>query len=155
VESGLAIVTITAIGNETQLGKIGKNLDSIIEEKSPLELKIYDFVKKLILIGGLVFVWLINYYRSQNVINSLLRALTLSMSILTEEIPMAFTTFMAIGSWILMKQGIIVKQMKTVVSLGSATVICTDKTGTITENRMSLEKLYLFFQTRYSNLMTC
>jgi Ca2+-transporting ATPase len=65
------------------------------------------------------------------------------MSILPEEIPVAFTTFMALGAWRLMKMGIIVKQMKTVETLGSATVICTDKTGTITENKMSLVKLFI------------
>ncbi|MFN6086370.1 MAG: cation-translocating P-type ATPase, partial [Fluviicola sp.] len=68
---------------------------------------------------------------------------TLAMSILPEEIPVAFTTFMALGAWRLIKMGIIVKQMKTVETLGSATVICTDKTGTLTENKMSLAKVYL------------
>jgi Ca2+-transporting ATPase len=64
------------------------------------------------------------------------------MSILPEEIPVAFTTFMALGSWALMKKGILVKQMKVVETLGSATVICTDKTGTITENKMALAGIY-------------
>jgi Ca2+-transporting ATPase len=73
----------------------------------------------------------------------LLKALTLAMSILPEEIPVAFTSFMALGAWRLMKMGIIVKQMKTVETLGSATVICTDKTGTITENKMSLAKIFI------------
>ncbi|HEY0898293.1 MAG TPA: cation-translocating P-type ATPase, partial [Sphingobacteriaceae bacterium] len=73
----------------------------------------------------------------------LLKALTLAMSILPEEIPVAFTTFMALGAWRLMKKGIIVKGTQTVETLGSATVICTDKTGTITENRMHLAHLYL------------
>ena len=140
VASGLAIVTITNIGNETKLGKIGKSLESIEEEKTPLELQISNFVKKMVIIGTVVFVvvWAINYFRSYNLLDSLLKALTLAMSILPEEIPMAFTTFMAIGAWRLMKMGIVVKQMKTVETLGSATVICTDKTGTITENKMSL-----------------
>ncbi|MPT33720.1 MAG: cation-translocating P-type ATPase, partial [Flavobacterium sp.] len=74
----------------------------------------------------------------------LLKALTLAMSILPEEIPVAFTTFMALGAWRLMRLGILVKQMKTVETLGSATVICTDKTGTLTENKMSLAKIYSF-----------
>jgi len=65
------------------------------------------------------------------------------MSILPEEIPVAFTTFMAIGSWRLMKLGIVVKQMKTVETLGSATLICIDKTGTITKNKMHLAKLFV------------
>ncbi|ADV50310.1 ATPase, P-type (transporting), HAD superfamily, subfamily IC [Cellulophaga algicola DSM 14237] len=146
VASGLAIATITAIGNATALGKIGKSLESIQEEKTPLELQIASFVKKMSIVGGItfLFVWGINYYNTLNLLESLLKALTLAMSILPEEIPVAFTTFMALGSWRLMKLGIVVKQIKTVESLGSATVICIDKTGTITQNKMSLVKLYLF-----------
>ena len=153
VVSGLAIVTITASGNETTLGKIGKSLETIKEEKTPLELQIGNFVKKMVTAGSFVFiiVWLINYLKSYNLLDSLLKALTLAMSILPEEIPVAFTTFMALGAWRLMKMGIIVKQMKTVETLGSATVICTDKTGTITENRMSLAKLFVFSSQKVSN----
>ncbi len=145
VASGLAIATVTAIGNETKLGKIGTSLESISEEKTPLEIQITHFVKNMAIAGFVVFaiVWAINYAHSQNLLNSLLQSLTLAMSILPEEIPVAFTTFMALGAWRLMKMGIVVKQMKTVETLGSATVICTDKTGTITENKMSLAKLYL------------
>lgn len=144
VASGLAIATITHIGNETKLGKIGKSLENIKEEKTPLEIQINNFVKTMVIVGAIVFlvVWGINYFRSYNLLDSLLKALTLAMSILPEEIPMAFTSFMAIGAWRLMKMGIVVKQMKTVETLGSATVICTDKTGTITENKMSLAKLF-------------
>jgi P-type Ca2+ transporter type 2C len=145
VSGGLAIATITSIGNETKLGKIGKSLESIQQEKTPLEWQITNFVKKMVVAGALVFllVWAINYFQSFNILDSLLNALTLAMSILPEEIPVAFTTFMALGAWRLMKMGIVVKQMKTVETLGSATVICTDKTGTITENKMSLAKLFL------------
>jgi len=145
VASGMALIEVTAIGNATQLGKIGISLESIAEEKTPLELQISSFVKKMVIIGAIVFliVWSINYFHSWNLLDSLLKALTLAMSILPEEIPVAFTTFMALGAWRLMKLGIVVKQMKTVETLGSASVICTDKTGTITENRMSLAKLYV------------
>jgi Ca2+-transporting ATPase len=127
------------------LGAIGKSLENIKEEKTPLELQIGRFVKQMVMLGAVVFVivWGINYFRSRLALDSLLKALTLAMSILPEEIPVAFTTFMALGAWRLMKMGIVVKQMKTVETLGSATVICTDKTGTITENKMSLAKLYL------------
>ncbi|WP_339627752.1 cation-translocating P-type ATPase [uncultured Maribacter sp.] len=144
VASGLAIAKITAIGNLTKLGKIGKSLEGITEGKTPLELKIYNFVKLMSIWGGAVFllVWIINYLRSGVILNSLLQALTLAMSILPEEIPVAFTTFMALGAWRLMKMGIVVKQMKTVETLGSATVICVDKTGTITQNKMALAKLF-------------
>ena len=145
VASGLAIAEINAIGNETKLGKIGKSLESIEVEKTPLELQIANFVKKMAIAGAIVFitVWGINYYKTLNLLDSLLQALTLAMSILPEEIPVAFTTFMALGAWRLMKTGIVVKQMKTVETLGSSTVICTDKTGTLTENKMSLAKFYV------------
>lgn len=146
VNSGLAIATVSAIGNATKLGKIGKSLEGIAEEKTPLEKQINNFVKKMVIPGALIFliVWAINYSLSEDISGSLLQALTLAMSILPEEIPVAFTTFMALGAWRLMKMGIVVKQMKTVETLGSATVICVDKTGTITENKMELAKVYLF-----------
>lgn len=152
VASGLAIATVTAIGNETQLGKIGKSMESIQDEKTPLELQIANFVKKMSIWGGVAFllVWGINYFNSHDVLDSLLKALTLAMSILPEEIPVAFTTFMALGAWRLMKMGIVVKQMKTVETLGSATVICADKTGTLTQNKMDLAQLFTF-KTRKIN----
>lgn len=145
VSSGLAIAEISAIGNKTKLGKIGSSLESIKNEKTPLESQIENFVKKMVIARAIIFiiVWAINYINSNNFLDSLLKALTLAMSILPEEIPVAFTTFMALGSWRLMKLGVVVKQMKTVETLGSATVICTDKTGTITENKMSLARIYI------------
>ena len=143
--SGLAICRVDAIGSNTQLGKIGKSLEQIEEESTPLQIQISHFVKKMALAGVLVFVMVlvINFLASRNFLDSLLKSLTLAMSILPEEIPVAFTTFMALGAWRLMKLGIIVKQTKTVETLGSATVICVDKTGTITENKMALKKLYV------------
>jgi P-type Ca2+ transporter type 2C len=144
VASGLAIAIIDAKGNLTRLGKIGKSLEAIVEEKTPLELQINNFVKKMVIAGTIVFliVWGINYFKSFHLLDSLLKALTLAMSILPEEIPVAFTTFMALGAWRMMQKGIVVKQMKTVETLGSATVICVDKTGTITENKMGLAKIF-------------
>ena len=154
--SGLAIATVTHIGSATKLGKIGKSLENIKEEKTPLELQIGNFVKKMVIVGIVVFfiVWGINYFRYGNAIDSLLKALTLAMSILPEEIPVAFTTFMALGSWRLMKMGIVVKQMKTVETLGSATVICTDKTGTLTENKMSLARVFALKTNKITNTET-
>ncbi|MBA4848967.1 cation-translocating P-type ATPase [Emticicia sp. BO119] len=153
VSSGLAIATITAIGNKTRLGQIGKSIENIEEEKTPLELQINNFVKMMIFVGLIIFiiVWLINYITSHHILDSLLQALTLAMSILPEEIPVAFTTFMALGAWRLMKTGIIVKQMKTVETLGSATVICTDKTGTLTENKMSLADIFVVGSQKITN----
>ncbi|WP_339832500.1 cation-translocating P-type ATPase [uncultured Altibacter sp.] len=144
VSGGLAVALVTAVGSATKLGNIGKSMETLASEKSPLEIQINTFVKKMVVLGVLVFimVWGINYSNTHNVLDSLLKALTLAMSILPEEIPVAFTTFMAMGAWRLMKEGVIVKQMKTVESLGSATVVCVDKTGTLTQNEMRLDKLY-------------
>ncbi len=153
VAGGLAICQVTAIGNETSLGKIGGALLAIEEEKTPLQRQINNFVKKMAVVGIIVFliVWGINYFQSRDVFDSLLKALTLAMSILPEEIPVAFTTFMALGAWRLMKMGIIVKQTKTVETLGSASVICVDKTGTITENRMRLISLFVWGEEKFAN----
>lgn len=144
VVSGMCVVVVSAIGNQTRLAQIGKTVDEIKTEKTPLEKQIGNFVRKMVITGLIVFiiVWVLNFLNSHNIVDSLLKALTLAMSILPEEIPVAFTTFMALGALRLMKMGIIVKGMKTVETLGSATVICTDKTGTITENRMTLAGVY-------------
>jgi len=154
VVSGLAIFKVDAIGPATALGKIGKSLETIKEEETPLQKQIASFVKMMALVGAFIFllVWGINFFKTQEVLNSLLKALTLAMSILPEEIPVAFTTFMAIGAWRMMKIGVIVKNTMTVETLGSATVICTDKTGTITENKMSLAKLFALSTQKISSI---
>jgi Ca2+-transporting ATPase len=144
VVSGLAICKVSAIGMKTALGKIGKTLESIKKEDTPLQKQIGNFVKKMAVAGIVIFliVWSINYFESHDLLASLLKALTLAMSILPEEIPVAFTTFMALGAWRLMKLGVVIKNISTVETLGSASIICLDKTGTITENRMQLTKVF-------------
>lgn len=146
VVTGLAIFKVDNIGPDTKLGKIGLSIQSIQEERSPLQIQITKFVKGMAIIGIIVFmmVWGYSFWQSGNLIQSLLAGLTLAMSILPEEIPVAFTTFMALGAWKLMKEGIIIKHSNVVETLGSTTVICTDKTGTITENSMQLKALYNF-----------
>ncbi|OLY92775.1 Ca2+-transporting ATPase [Cnuella takakiae] len=150
VSGGRAIAIVQAIGMETKLGKIGKSLEQLEAEPTALEKQIAAFVHKMVLVGALVFliVWGINFFQTYQLLDSLLKALTLAMSILPEEIPVAFTTFMALGAWRLMKKGVVVKQMKTVETLGSATIICTDKTGTITENSMQVAKLFTLLEQR-------
>ncbi|HMT76808.1 MAG TPA: HAD-IC family P-type ATPase, partial [Saprospiraceae bacterium] len=146
VVSGLAVFEVENIGTKTKLGKIGQSIQNINEEISPLQLQITKFVKWMAFIGIAVFlmVWAYSFWQSRDIVQSLLAGLTLAMSILPEEIPVAFTTFMALGSWKLMKQGVIIKRSSIVETLGSTTVICTDKTGTITENSMKLKALFDF-----------
>ena len=142
--SGLAVFRVEKIGAATRLGKIGSSLSDIKTEISPLQLQIRKFVKTMAVIGIIIFllVCVVNYYQTRNLLSSLLNGLTLAMSVLPEEIPVAFTTFMALGAWKLMREGIIIKRSSVVETLGSTTVICTDKTGTITENTMHLKHLY-------------
>ena len=144
VVSGLAVFEVEKIGAETKLGKIGKSIQDITGERSPLHVQISKFVKWMAILGIVVFliVWAYSFWESRDLIKSLLVGLTLAMSILPEEIPVAFTTFMALGAWKLMQEGIIIKRSSIVETLGSTTVICTDKTGTITENTMQLHVLF-------------
>ncbi len=144
VITGLAIIKVTATGQGTRLNAIGEMIDSIKVEKTPLETQINNFVTKMAIVGSIVFllVWALNYLNSANLKDSLLKALTMAMSVLPEEIPVAFTTFMALGAWKLMNIGVLVKNMRTVEALGSASVICVDKTGTITQNKMALAKIW-------------
>lgn len=144
VVSGLAVFKVEKIGSSTKLGKIGQSIQDIKENRSPLQIQITRFVKWMAIVGVVVFllVWFYSYWQSGDIVNSLLVGLTLAMSILPEEIPVAFTTFMALGAWKLLGEGIIIKRSSIVETLGSTTVICTDKTGTITENAMWLHALY-------------
>ena len=149
-ESGQCVFEVTAIGEHTQLGELGKSIQNIQKEKTPLQKQINTFVKWMALAGAIIFliIWGINYFQSKDILDSLLKGLTIAMSVLPEEIPVALATFMALGAWRLMKLGVIVKETSTVEALGAATVLCTDKTGTITENRMELYQLYDFISDK-------
>ncbi|MEO9209574.1 MAG: HAD-IC family P-type ATPase, partial [Ginsengibacter sp.] len=145
-ESGQCVFEVIAIGNLTQLGLLGKSVNDMKKEISPLQKQINTFVKWMTIVGAVIFliIWGINYFQSKDILDSLLKGLTIAMSVLPEEIPVALATFMALGAWRLMKEGIIVKNTSIVEALGAATVLCTDKTGTITENRMEIFQLYDF-----------
>lgn len=144
VTTGSCIARVSAIGKTTALGKIGQSLSEIEITKTPLQNQIKRFVRSMIGVGVIAFavVWGINYYLSKSILHGLLHGLTLAMSVLPEEIPVAFSTFMALGAYHLYKKKVIAKSPHTVETLGAATVICTDKTGTITENSMQLSAIY-------------
>jgi Ca2+-transporting ATPase len=146
VVSGQCIFEVTHIGDQTKMNKIGASMDAIASKKTPLQIQMNAFVTWMAIIGGSIFllIWMFNYIQTGDLPNSLLKGLTIAMSVLPEEIPVAFSTFMALGAWRLMKIGIIVKKTQTVETLGSANILCTDKTGTITENRMALQSVYAF-----------
>ena len=146
VVSGQCVFRVTQVGRNTKLGKIDTSLAAIEKLKSPLQDQISRFVKQMALWGFIIFliIWGISFYNSNNLLDSLLKGLTIAMSVLPEEIPVAFATFMALGAYRLMKFGIIVKQTQTIETLGATTILCTDKTGTITQNKMELFKIYSF-----------
>jgi Ca2+-transporting ATPase len=148
--SGLAVFEVEKIGKSTRLGKIGVSISTIKPESSPLQVQIGKFVRAMAIAGIIVFLMVCGYrfYQTGDILVSLLNGLTMAMSVLPEEIPVAFTTFMALGAWKLMRNGIIIKRSSVVETLGSTTVICTDKTGTITENSMHLKFLYDFSSDR-------
>ena len=146
ITSGSVVATVSNVGIHTQLGKLGKSIEGMEDVKTPLKIQIDKFVRRLALMGFIAFilVLIINYFNTHNLLLSLLFGLTLAMAILPEEIPVAFSYFMALGAVRLIKDKVLTKHPQTVESLGSATVICIDKTGTITENKMSVAKIYDF-----------
>lgn len=144
VVRGSCYAEITAVGEKTALSGIGKMVSSAGKEKTPLQMKVARFVKVMSIAGGVAFafVWAYHSWESGSIIHGLLHGLTMAMSILPEEIPVALSTFMALGAYRLLKHGIIARNPRTVETLGSATVICLDKTGTLTQNLMNVAKVW-------------
>jgi Ca2+-transporting ATPase len=146
VASGLGMAQVRAVGAQTELGKLGKSIESIETEPTPLQRQIDRFVRQMLLAGLVAFlvVFAINYAYASSILTALLFSLAFAMALVPEEIPVAFSTFMALGAYRMTRQQVLVKQPKTVESLGAATVICLDKTGTITENKMSVAEVFDF-----------
>ena len=111
-------MNVTAVGGQTELGRIGRSIEEIATEKTPLQRQINLFVIRMawIGVGAFVLVWGVNYARSGNWITALLFGLTLAMAILPEEIPVAFSSFMALGAARLSRMGVLTKQPQTVES---------------------------------------
>ncbi len=150
IMSGSCVAQVTAVGKQSELGKIGQSLEEIEISRTPLQEQIKSFVKAMVGVASIAFLidWGINYNLSHDVLHSWLQGLPLAMSELPEEIPVAFSTFMALGAYHLYKQKVIARSPHTVETLGAATVICTDKTGTITENEMRLAVIYDFINDK-------
>lgn len=153
VNSGLAWATVTAVGLKTRLGKMGKVMEETVKGKTPLQIQVARFVRMMAFFGVAAFalVWLYNYIDSGDAVQSLLHGLTLAMAVLPEEIPVALATFMALGAYRMIRNDVLTRHPQTVEALGAATVICVDKTGTITENRMRVSAIYDFTD---NNLIT-
>lgn len=140
VASGQGVGRVAAVGEQTEFGKLGKSIESLEPEPTPLQRQIERFVKQMGALGAAAFalVFALNYWHDGHLLSALLFSLTVAMALIPEEIPVAFSSFMALGAYRMTRKNLLAKQPKTVESLGSATVICLDKTGTITENQMSV-----------------
>ena len=144
IVQGNGIVQVTAIGQDTEIGKIGKALDSVIEEPTKLKTEMGSLVKKLAFIGIALCVLVIVVYTINrgDLLKGFLAGITLAMAMLPEEFPVVLTVFMALGAWRMSKRNVLTRKPSAVETLGSATVLCTDKTGTLTQNKMKVTRLY-------------
>ncbi|MCE3260086.1 MAG: cation-translocating P-type ATPase, partial [Bacteroidetes bacterium] len=139
---GIAVVLTT--GTRAQLGKIAVSLTSVEDEPTRLQREMKILIRRLA-IGGVFLsasVVILFYLTRGGFIRSLLNGLSASMAILPEEFPVVLTVFLALGAWRLSKKNVLTRKPSAIESLGSATVLCSDKTGTITQNKMEVVSLY-------------
>jgi Ca2+-transporting ATPase len=145
VVQGQGIARVTATGIRTELGKIGKVLQSVEPEETRLQKETGRWVHNLAIVGISLCIMVIIFYsliHRGDWLNGLLAGITLAMAILPEELPVVLTIFLAMGAWRISKKRVLTRRMPAIETLGSATVLCVDKTGTLTMNRMTVSKLF-------------
>jgi Ca2+-transporting ATPase len=144
VVAGNGVVKVTAIASDTEIGKIGKALESVVEEPTKLKTEMGILVRRLAILGvSLCLVVILVYTLTRgDLLQGLLAGITLAMAMLPEEFPVVLTIFMAVGAWRMSKKNVLTRKPSAVETLGSATVLCTDKTGTLTQNKMTVTRLY-------------
>jgi Ca2+-transporting ATPase len=144
IVQGNGIAKVTATGINTEIGKIGKAIESVKEEPTRLITEMGALVKKLTIIAVVLCILVIVGYTFTHgsLINGFLAGITLAMAILPEEFPVILTVFMALGAWRMSKNKVLTRKPSAIETLGTATVLCTDKTGTLTENKMTVSKLF-------------
>jgi P-type Ca2+ transporter type 2C len=145
VTYGRAIVAITGIGMNTEIGKIATLLKNAGEKKTPLQENLDAFGKKLaviiLIICGIIFG--ISVFRGEALTDSFMFAVSLAVAAIPEALSSIVTIVLALGTQKLAKENAIIRKLHAVESLGSISVICSDKTGTLTQNKMTVQKLYL------------
>ncbi|HOP56973.1 MAG TPA: calcium-translocating P-type ATPase, PMCA-type [Bacillota bacterium] len=144
VTYGKAIGIVTGTGMETEIGKIATMLEAVEEGKTPLQKTIDVFAKMLgfICIGVSVVVFVLGLLEGQKVLYILLTAIALAVAAIPEGLTAVITVVLALGMQRMVKRHAIIKNLSTVETLGQATVICSDKTGTLTQNEMTVRKVY-------------
>jgi len=145
VTSGRAVAAVTATGMNTEIGKIAVLMNGTKEQKTPLQVSLDRFSGHLaiaiIAICGLVF--LLSLYRREPVLDPLLFAVPLAVAAIPEALSSIVTIVQAMGTQKMAREQAIIKDLKAVESLGCVSVICSDKTGTLTQNRMDVEQVYV------------
>lgn len=144
VAYGRAVVLVTATGMETEMGKIAHLMASAQEKETPLQKSLDDFSKKLsvliLVICAVVFA--LGVWRQMGVGQALMFAVALAVAAIPEALSSIVTIGLAIGTQKMAKQNAIIKKLRAVEALGSVSVICSDKTGTLTQNKMTVQKAF-------------
>ncbi|MFA6547489.1 MAG: cation-translocating P-type ATPase [Candidatus Magasanikbacteria bacterium] len=143
VVQGEGSFVVTATGGNTSYGQLGNLLEKIEKISTPLQKKIHSLVRTIAIVAVAV-AFLIGILLSLKYgwAEGVLGGLTMAMSLIPEEFPIVFSVFLIMGVWRMTKQNALTREMAMVETLGSATIICTDKTGTLTEGKMALEQIY-------------
>ena len=145
VTYGRAKVIVTSTGMDTEIGNIAGLMNSVKERKTPLQVSLDDFSKKLaimiMIICGLVFALCL--VRKMPMLDSMMFAVALAVAAIPEALSSIVTIVQAMGTRKMAKENAIIKQLKAVESLGCVSVICSDKTGTLTQNKMTVQNIYI------------
>lgn len=145
VVQGQGIAAVTAIGIHTEMGKIGKALQTLPSEDTVLQRETRRMVGKLTFVAIAICVAVVVIYGGTrgDWLNGFLAGLALAMAILPNEIPVVLTIFLALGAWRFSQQKVLTRRVPVVETLGATTVLCVDKTGTLTLNQMSVRQLFV------------
>ena len=142
---GTALAEVTATGVHSEIGKIGASLNQLETGTPHLQRQMRKLVLAFALIGGAVALIVVALYGWQRGawLDGVLAGIAVGMAMLPEEFPMVLAVFMAMGAWRISKAQVLTRRASAIESLGAASVLCTDKTGTLTENRMTIAALHL------------
>jgi Ca2+-transporting ATPase len=144
IVQGNGIARVTSTGINTEIGKIGKALEGVKEEPTRLKQEMGLLVKKVTIIAAVLCVLVIIGFTLTrgSLVEGFLAGITLAMAMLPEEFPVILTVFMALGAWRMSRKNVLTRKPSAIETLGSATVLCTDKTGTLTQNKMTVTRIY-------------
>jgi len=143
VVQGQGVARVHGTGLKTEIGKIGKALQAVEVESTPLQKETGRLVKNLAIVGVSLCVLVVVVYglTRHDWLHGFLAGITLAMATLPEEFPVVLTIFLALGAWRLSQKQVLTRHVPAVETLGSATVLCVDKTGTLTQNRMTVKSI--------------